>query len=477
MDVDQIETLSAPERVVARTLPENPPGSLRELLHLAFPLVISAGSLSLMNVIDRIFIARLSVDALAASMPTTMLNWTIISLPFGIAGYTNAFVSQYEGGGRKERVAAAIWQGLFIAGLAGLLLQPLVFFSRQIFGSMGHAPHVAELEAEYFNMLCPVAIPTLLNCVLVCFFTARKRTSIVMWVNLFMACLNACLDPILIFGWKALPGIGIGGAAIATVTSEFVGTVLFSVLLIREARSNGYPFGATCRLDWELFKRNVRYGFPNGIQMLLDVAAFTLFVALIGQLGTLDQAATNLAFTLNSVAFIPMMGMGTAVMTLVGLRVGEGQPALASSTVWKAFALSGGYMLLFAAVYLSVPEIILSPFMHGDEKAQFEAMSPIVITLLKFVAMYTFFDAMAIVFGSAIRGAGDTFFSLLYSVGTGWLLMVAPTFWIIHRGGTLYQCWAAITAAVIVMGLGFLLRFICGRWKTMRVIEPVPIVD
>jgi len=449
-------------------------GSLRELLQVAFPLVISAGSLSLMNVVDRIFIARLSVDALAASMPTVMLNWTLISLPFGIAGYTNAFVSQYEGAGRKDRVAAAIWQGLFIGLIASLLLQPLVLFSKQIFDSMGHAPHVAQLEADYFNMLCPVAIPTLLNCVLTCFFTARKRTAVVMWVNILMALINACLDPILIFGWGRFKGIGIQGAAAATVTAEFVGMGLFAILLVREGRRHNYPFAETFRGDWDLFLRNIRYGFPNGVQMLLDVAAFTVFVALIGKLGTLDQAATNLAFTLNSVAFIPMMGMGTAVMTLVGHRVGEGQPALAARTVWKAFALSGGYMLLFALLYLSAPDLILSPFMHGDEKEQFETMKPIVITLLQFVALYTFFDAMAIIFGSAIRGAGDTLFSLVFSVTSGWLLMVLPTVWIIQQEGTLYQCWAAITAAVIVMGLGFLARFLYGKWKTMRIIEAAP---
>ncbi|WP_437225478.1 MATE family efflux transporter [Planctomicrobium sp. SH661] len=466
--------------VVKSEIPETaqasaPAGSLRELLHVAFPLVISAGSLSLMNVVDRIFIARLSLDALAASMPAVMLNWTIISLPFGIAGYTNAFVSQYEGAGRKDRVASAVWQGILIAVLAGLVLQPLVLFSKQIFGSMGHEPHVAELEAIYFNTLCPVALPILLNCVLSAFFTARKRSAVVMWVNLAMSVMNACLAPLLIFGWGSVKPWGISGAAASTVLAEVSGTLMFICFMIPEARKHGYPFAATFRADWELFRRNLRYGLPNGVQMLLDVGAFTLFIALIGKLGTNDQAATNLAFTLNSVAFIPMMGMGTAVMTLVGHRVGEKQPHLAAQTVWKAFALSGGYMLVFAMIYLSVPRLILSPFMHGDEQQSFETIEPIVVGLLKFVALYTFFDAMAIIFGSAVRGAGDTLFSLIFSMISAWLLMVVPTVLIIRWGGDLYDCWAAITATVIVMGIGFLARFLQGKWKSMRVIEIDPL--
>lgn len=454
-----------------------PAGSLRELLHVAFPLVISAGSLSVMNVVDRVYLARLSVDALAASMPAVMVNWTLISLFFGIAGYTNAFVSQYEGAGRKDRVAAAVWQGLFISVIAGILLQPLGLVSHFIFEAMEHEPHVVELESRYFNWLLPVAIPILTNSVLGAFFTARKRSSVVMWVNLCMTLTNLVLCPLLIFGWGSIPGMGIAGAPLSTVIAEFLGTAIFIIKLSSEARTHNYPFRETFNFDPILFVRNLRFGFPNGVQMLLEVGSFTLFIALIGQLGTNEQAATNLAFTLNAVAFIPMMGMGTAVMILVGHRIGEGRPELAVQTVWKAFALSGGYMLLFAMIYLSLPELILSPFMHGEEKSQFEAMKPMVVALLKYVALYTFFDAMAIIFGSAVRGAGDTFFSLWFATLSGWACMAIPTYWVVRNGGDIYDCWAIVTATVIVMGFGFLLRFIQGKWKKMRVIEVDPLQD
>jgi MATE family multidrug resistance protein len=452
-----------------------PAGSLKELLHVAFPLVISAGSLSLMNVVDRVYIARLSVDALAASMPAVMVNWTMISLFFGIAGYTNAFVSQYEGAGRKDRVASAVWQGLFISVIAGLLLQPTGLISHHIFALMGHDPHVVELEAEYFNWLLPVALPILSNNVLGAFFTARKRSAVIMRVNLIMTVCNLVLCPLLIFGWGRFAGIGIRGAALSTVIAEFLGTGLLISNLISEARRHNYPFRETFRFDSVLFLRNLRYGFPNGIQMLLEVGSFTLFLALIGQLGTNEQAATNLAFTLNAVAFIPMMGMGTAVMILVGHRIGEGRAQLGARTVWKGFLISAGYMLLFAGIYLSLPELILSPFMHGDEKSQFEELKPIVVTLLRFVALYTFFDAMAIIFGSAVRGAGDTLFSLIFSTLAGWVCMVVPTLWVVRNGGDLYDCWAIITATVIIMGIGFLFRFVQGKWTKMRVIELDPL--
>ncbi|HWL07628.1 MAG TPA: MATE family efflux transporter [Planctomicrobium sp.] len=448
-----------------------PAGSMRELLLVAFPLVVSAGSFSLMNVVDRVFLARLSVEALAASMPSSMLVWTVMSLALGVAGYTNAFASQYEGAGRKERVTSAIWQGFWIALVGGISLLPLMLFARQIFSSMGHAPEVVELEITYFIWLCPVAIPTLLSTVFSAYFAARKKTSVIMWVNVSTAILNAVADYILIFGLGPIPGFGMRGAAVATILAQSTGSIVLGYLMFRQGHRDGYPFAATFGVDWKLLKRMVRYGIPNGIHMFMDIGAFTFFVALVGQLGTNEQAATNLAFTLNSLAFVPMFGMGTAIVTLVGHRVGEGRPELAVKTVWKAFYLSGSYMIIFAAIYLSLPDLILSPFTHESEAAAFKEIRPIVIVLLQYIALYTFFDAMAIVFGSAIRGAGDIWFSLFFSIACSWLLMVVPSVLAVRYGWGLHGCWISITVAVLVMGIGFLTRFQLGYWKSMRVIE------
>jgi multidrug resistance protein, MATE family len=438
---------------------------------MAFPLVISAGSLSLMHVVDRAFLTMWSVDALAASMPAMMIFWTVVSLPMGIVGYTNTFFAQYEGAERKDRVAASLWQGLAVAVASGLLLLPIIVLSPWIFASLGHAPAVRQLEVEYFALASLGGGPLLVATVLSSFFTARQRASVVMWVNLTTSILNGLLDWILIFGLGPIPAMGIRGAALATVLAQVANCLLFTWQFRREPGIREYRFRDHLGIDRDLIRRMLRYGFPHGLQMLLDVGAFTAFVVLVGRLGTREQAATNLAFTLNSLAFVPILGMGMAVMTLVGRRIGEGRPDLAVRTVWKAFALSGGYMLAFAAIYLGLPDLILSPFIHGEQTLEFEAIRPLVITLLKFVALYTFFDAMAIVFGAAVRGAGDTRFSLIFTVVAAWTLMVLPTVWILRYDGGLYACWAACTGFVLALGIGFLLRFQQGRWKRMRVIE------
>jgi MATE family multidrug resistance protein len=174
-------------------------------------------------------------------------------------------------------------------------------------------------------------------------------------------------------------------------------------------------------------------------------------------------------------AFIPMFGMGTALMTLVGRRIGERRPDLAVRTTRYAFNISAAYMLVFAALYLGLPDLMLIPYGGAGNAESFEQVRPIVVTLLRFVAAYSFFDAMAIIYGSAIRGAGDTTFSLWWTGSTGWLLMVVPAFVVYfalespaHR---LIGCWTAATFYIVVVGIGFALRFRGGKWQAMSVIE------
>ncbi len=454
------------------TTQSHEPGSRRELLQVAMPLIISSGSLSLMHVVDRMFLTWYSQDALAAALPAGLLYWTLISLPFGMAAYVNTFVAQYEGAERNDRVAASIWQGIYLAVIAGSVMLWAIPFSKLMFGWIGHAPRVQALEIDYFSILSLGSIPVICSAALSSFFSGRSQTAVVMRVNLTATAVNAGLDYCLIFGVGPFPRWGIQGAATATVIASIITAGLYIVAMHRGPLSRRYAIWANRGFDRELFGRFVRYGLPNGVQFLVDVAAFSLFIMIVGRLGTESLAATNLAFNLNTLAFVPMMGMGTAVMTLVGKRIGEGRPELAVRTTWTAFRLAGSYMLIFAAIYVIAPSSILAPYAAYTDPETFSAMSKQVVILLRFIAVFSVFDAMVIVFGSAIRGAGDTRFSLLMLGLSSWLIMVLPTF-VVWRwfGGNLIASWTACTLHISILGLCYLARFQAGHWESMRVIE------
>lgn len=466
-----------PETVVVNEAARNssanhPAGSLRELLSLALPLMISSGSVSVMHIVNRVFLTWDSRESLAAVLPSGMLQWTLLSLALGTAQYANTFVAQYEGAGQKDRVAASLWQGIYVAVFGGVLVTLIGLFARPLFHHIGHEPAIAEREVEYFQTLSFASLPTLLTAALTCFFSGRGQTRVVLAVNVIGVAINILCDYLLIFGAGPIPRCGIRGAGLSTLIAQTVECFILLALVFGPAYRVQYGMWRNRGFDRELFGRFLRFGLPQGVHLLLDCASFTIFMLLIGKLGKDELAATNLAFNLNTLAFIPMLGLGTAVSTLVGQRVGEGRPELAVQTTWSAFGVSAAYMLFFAAIYVLLPDVILKPYAMFSPDGDFTAIRDQVIVLLRFVAVYCFFDAMGIVFSFAVRGAGDTRFALLYSCLCSWLLMVVPTLIIqLWYGGGLVGSWWACTVYIIALGLGFLVRFQAGQWKTMRVIE------
>jgi len=467
--------MSESPHLLEATLPDNSgslkAGSFRELMSVAIPLVLSSGSLSMMITIDRLFLTRFSEDALAASLPAAALHWTVMSAFFGTINYANAFVAQYEGAGRKDRVVAAVWQAVYLAVLGGALFLLFLPFTSSVFDWVGHTPTVRGLEIQFFRTLCFGAIPMLGTMAMASFYSGRGKTRVVMYVDFLLAAVNIALDPLLIFGLGPFPRLGIVGAALATDTAYTVALLAYVVLSVRSADCIKYGFWKHIGLDKELLLRLLRYGVPTGMQMAAELSAFSVFLFLIGRLGTPELAATNLAFIVNMLSFVPMVGFGTAVMTLVGKRIGEGRPQLAERTVWLAARSVAAYMLVFCLLFIAFPDTLLLPFIGENADADMTSIHDQVIVLLRFVSFYTFFDGMAIVFAYAIRGAGDTRFPFVYTLITSWTVMVFPTYFLIttHRGG-LNAAWCACSAYICLVGTGFFLRFLRGNWKKMNII-------
>jgi MATE family multidrug resistance protein len=448
-------------------------GSLRELLRIAIPLMISSGSVSVMHLANAVFLTWDSSTSLAAVVPAGVLQWTLISLVFGTVQYANTFVAQYEGAGRMDRAVSAVWQAIYLALIGGVLLNLLALFAGPLFDAIGHDNEVATLEADYFGVLCFSSVPMLLTAALTCFFSGQGKTRVVMIVNVVGVSVNILSDYLLIFGNGPFPRMGIRGAGISTVLAQTVEFLMLAWLIFQPELRAQHGTWRNRAFDRELFQRFLKFGFPQGMHFFLDVASFSVFMLLLGRLGKVELAATNLTFRLNTLAFIPMIGLGTAVSTLVGRRIGEGRPELAVRSTWTAFKVSAAYMLLFVAIFVLLPDVILYPFQKYSDPQDFAALHDTVVVLLRYVAVYCFFDAMVIVFSFAIRGAGDTRFALLFSCFVAWTVMVLPT-WISIRwfGGGLHACWWFCTIYIIVLGIGFFARFQAGHWKKMRVIEP-----
>ena len=448
-------------------------GGCADVLRLAFPLILSTSAHTLHLFVDSVFLMWYARNAMAAAVQAGLASFSVVSFFLGVASYTNTFVAQYSGAGRPRRVGPAVWQGIYFSLAAALVVLCFIPAAKTIFAWVGHEQMLQELEIRYFRILCLAAGPMLISASVSSFFTGRGKTWTVMCVNVSSAAINVALDYCLIFGRFGLPRLGIAGAAWGTVLAAVFSAVAFLVLFLLRPHRRTYDTLLGLRPDARLFARLMRYGLPSGVQFMLDILAFNIFMVLVGRIDPAALAATSMAFRINMLAFMPMIGIGIAVSTLVGQALGGNRPSLAQRTTWSAFFLTFGYMTIIAAGYWLRPGLFIWPFAALADASEFAAMRPVVVRLLCFVAFYCLFDTGNIIFAAALKGAGDTRFVMLIALGLSWAVMVVPTYLALRWNGGLYAAWSFATAYVCTLAVAFLLRFLSGKWKSMRVIEAV----
>jgi MATE family multidrug resistance protein len=447
----------------------------REVLRIALPLILSNSFLTLQVTIDRVLLSEFSSDAVAAAIPALLLYWTPFTLLQNIANYATTFVAQYTGAQRLHRVGPAVWQSLYFSSVAGLAFLCILPLAGMLVSLGKHSPAIQELEVAYLRCLCFAALPALFVASANSFFAGRGQSWIVLLVDGAGLSVNAVLAYAWIFGHWGFPSMGIEGAGWATVAGSTTSAVVALVLFFQPRYRKTYQTLAGWRFDATLFRRMMRFGFPNGLQWMFEGLAFTFFLFLIGRLGDVDLAASNIAFSINMLAVLPMLGMGSGVAILVGQRLGENRPDLAQRTTWNGFGMSLAYMNAVAALYAFLPGAFLYFFESSD--AKWPLVAALVPVLLRFVAVYSIFDSMSMVFSFALRGAGDTRFVTIVSLVEAWTIMVIPTWLVWHYDWGIYWAWAFGSGYIIVAGFTFMLRFIAGKWKTMRVIEQAPPPD
>jgi MATE family multidrug resistance protein len=451
-------------------------GGGREVALVAYPLVLSHLSFTVQTFVDRLFLTWYSAEAVAGAVTGLFAVWSVIALFTGTGEYLTTFVAQYLGAGRESRIGPALWQGVYFAAASGLLIASLTPLAGTAFELAGHDPALRAYEVEYARVLLLGSLPVVLMATLSTFFAGRGQTSVILRVNVLVTALNVVLDGLWIFGWAGFPRLGVTGAALATVLSQVVGALVYIVLILRPECRRRYRTAAGWRLEPGLVSRLVRYGMPTGLQYSLEVGAFALFMVIVGRIGTRELAASGIAFNLNMIVFMPMVGLAVAVSSLVGRYLGADRPAVAERVVGSALVMSFAYMAACGALYLFGAPLLLAPYAAGADPASFPQIAAIATVLLRFVAFYSIFDMMNLIHAAGLRGAGDTVYPMGLTFVLAWIVMLGPA-WVgcVRLGAGVNFAWALATGYVLLLGLLMRRRFRAGHWRSMRVIEKGPL--
>ena len=451
-------------------------GGGREVALLAYPLILSHLSFTIQTFVDRLLLTWYSAEAVAGAVTGLFAVWSVIALFTGTGEYLTTFVAQYVGAGRPARVGPALWQGVYFAAAAGLLLALLAPAAGPVFELAGHPRGLRVHEVTYARLLLLGGLPVVLMATLSTFFAGRGETKVILAVNVLVTIVNVVFDSLWIFGRGGFPEMGVAGAALATVLSQVVGCAVYMAIVLRRRHREAYGTGTGWRLEPWLVARLVRFGMPTGLQYSLEVSAFAVFMVIIGRIGTAELAASGIAFNLNMIVFMPMVGLSVAVSSLVGRYLGAERPDTAERAVGSALAMSFVYMAACGLLYVFGAPLLLAPYAAGADPATWPGISAIATVLLRFVAVYSIFDMMNLVHAAGLRGAGDTVHPMALTFVLAWVAMLGPA-WIgcVAFGAGVYYAWGTASGYVLLLGLLMRQRFRTGRWRSMRVIEPAPL--
>jgi multidrug resistance protein, MATE family len=449
------------------------PSGGREVLRVAAPLVVSALSWTVMTFADRMLLYWVSGEAMDASFTASIAWFAILALPLGICSYTNTFVAQYDGAGRQGRIGLVMWQAIWIACGLGALFFVTVPFAPLMFRYAGQSAEVQAYQVQYYQIVSLCAPALLISQSASSFYSGRGQTWVLMLVDTLTAVLEIWLDFALIFGMFGFPEMGLAGAAWTTVFGMWLKAVVYLVLPLQPCHRIRFGIISGIRWDGELVRRILHFGWPSGFQMLLDVTGFTIFIFMVGDLGDVAKQATSLAFSISSVAFMPIYGLHIAASVLVGERLGENRDDLAARATFTTLQLSWLYMAAISLLYAFLPDLFLQGFFVAGEGALVdrEAVRALTATLLMFVAVYNLLDATQMILVGALKGAGDTQFLYGVSLVLAILLSAFSYFGVKVWNLDVYGCWTLIVFWCLIAAVAYVLRFWQGKWRAMRVIE------
>jgi len=450
--------------------------SYRTVFSVSLPLVFSMAATTVMEFTDRVFLANYSIEAIAAALPGGITAFLFSTFFAGVTSYLNVFIAQYTGAGSLTRIGACVWQGIYFSLLASVILIGLSFLADPLFRLGGHPLEIQRLESVYFRILCMGAGMNVLGTGLACFFSGRGKTRSVMVISIIGMAFNIPLDYALINGIWIFPEMGIRGAGIATVCSWTLIAVLYCVLIFNRKNNRLYAVFSNWAFDAELTLRILRTGVPAALQFAMDVFAFTFFIFMVGRLGKAELAASNIAFSIESIAFMPAFGFSIGLSTLVGQALGRNDVPGAIRYTRQTIVILLSYILLLDLLFFLAPHWVIKIFATAEGTgASYQQMMDQGIILIRIMAIFISFDALYFIFIGVLKGAGDTRF-IMWSIGIATLaVMIFPiAIGVRLLGWGIYACWAILTLYVLSLCSVTFLRYRQGKWKHIRVIEKIP---
>jgi len=449
----------------------NGPGGIREILPIAFPMMVSSACDTVMIFTNRLFLARIDSIQMSAAMGGGVSFFLLLTFFIGLTGYSSALVAQYLGAGEDRKCAVVITQAVIISVIAYPLLLLGIPWANNLFALSGISPEQLAYQKTYFNIMASFCIFSLLRNVLSCFFSGIGRTQFVMFAAFTAMIVNAGFNYIMIFGKLGFPAMGIAGAAYGTTLANMV--ALGILLLAYFSRFSRYQFHIrqSFRFDRVVMKKLFRYGLPAGIEIFFNFSAFAVMVTLFHATSPSVAVAATILFNWDLVSVVPLIGLGIGVTSLVGRHMGAKRPDLAKRSALSGVKSAWIYSICLWGMFFFFPSFLVDIFQPSHADPVFTNARPIAIQMTRLVSVYVLLDAVIITLAGALRGAGDTVFTMITFVFINWLMVIVV--YILLRVFDLGAVisWTGAIGTLMLLAVILIFRFKNGKWQNMNVLQ------
>ena len=412
---------------------------------VSVPIMVSMLVQALYNVVDGIFVARYSADALTAVSLAFPVQMLMIAASTGLGVGINSLISRKLGQRHAGEALEAAKNGIFLELCGfGLFLLFGLFGARGFFHAFTPVESLQRMGGEYLTIVCVFSFGLFLSISFERMMQSTGNTVLSMATQLTGAVVNIVLDPIMIFGLLGMPQMGVAGAAAATVIGQICGMALGFVL--NQTRN------AELRLRWKGFRPSkqilkgiLAVGLPSIIMQSISSMMNVLMNLILMAYGNAAVSVLGVYFKLQSFVFMPVYGLSNGLVAIVGYNYGARLRQRVYDAVKVALRIAIGIMSLGTVAFLAVPELLLGLFEAGGA-SELTAIGSIA---LRIISSHFILAAVGITLSTVFQAVGKGFYSLLMSLCRQ-LIVLLPAAWVLSALGGLNAVWWSFPIAEVV---------------------------
>ncbi|WP_226497334.1 MATE family efflux transporter [Ferribacterium limneticum] len=403
----------------------------RGLIAHALPILIAQLSSIGMMVVDTAVLGHVSSLDLAAVAIGGGIHVSVVFALVGILQAVSPVVAHLHGAGRDDEVAGVLQQGFW---LAMLLAVPGILFLTHPGAVLGMADMDAAVDAkvrEYLSLLAWSLPAALFYRTFWAFCNALGKPRVLMGIGLFSLALHALLAwGFALQGWLGAP-LGVAGCALSNILIGWLACISGAAYLAFGPLGRRYrPFSNWQSPNWAAWRELLRIGVPMGLSNLVEITSFTLIALFVASLGATVVAGHRIVANLSALIYMMPLSLGIATMVAVGQAVGAHDAARARATIRAGLILAGASSSVVGLLlWLSAEPLVAA---YTDDPA----VRAVALSLIIYVAIYQFFDALQTIAGHVLRAYRVTFVPMLVQIFCFWGIGLLGGAWLCYRWST-----------------------------------------